>query len=382
MQFISADKIFDGTKFLPEDSVLVINNNSVKEVISGKLIGANTIRKHKGIICPGFVNAHCHLELSHLMGKIPQQTGLPEFAKQIVTNRNNFTKEQKIELAKIQDGLFVANGIAAVGDICNTDDTFEIKAKSKIHYHSFIELIGLNPAYAEKQFNSGLELINKAKAFNLSASFAPHAPYSTSLELIDLIGRYNSSNNLVTSIHNQESLEEDRFFKGLPTNFLNLYSFLNIPIDFFKAPNTSSFQHYYSYLKNTKSIFVHNTFSAKEDVELSENPYHYWCFCPKANLYIENKLPNYELFKNKTICLGTDSLASNNNLNLIEEANTILNNSSVFGIEEILSALTYNGAKALGIEEKFGSIKVGTTFLNLIAFEANEIKLFESNLLG
>lgn len=384
MQFIGADKIFDGEKFLDDGSVLGINNNVVKSIVLKDEIDENLIKKHKGIICPGFVNAHCHLELSHLHNKILQHAGLPRFAKEVVKSRNAFTNHEIIELAEIQDAEMYKNGIVAVGDICNTDITFGIKENSKLYYHSFIELIGLNPINAEIFFNKGLDLLNISKVKGLKASLAPHAPYSTSNKLIALIAGYNKNHNLVTSIHNQESKEEDKFFKGEENTFNELYKFLNIDLSFYKAPNTSSFYSYYGNIKNNKSIFVHNTFTTKEDVLLSENPQHYWCFCPKANLYIENKLPNYTLFKHKkkNICIGTDSLASNNNLNIVEEANTLLNHNNEFSIEEILSMLTLNGAKALGIDTIYGRIKEGTKFLNLIEMSDNKsFNLIKSNII-
>nr|MBP9069091.1 amidohydrolase family protein [Bacteroidia bacterium] len=104
----------------------------------------------------------------------------------------------------------------------------------------------------------------------------------------------------------------------------------------------------------------------------------FWCLCPSANLYIEDTLPNYDhLLKNtQQICFGTDSLASNSDLNLIKEAAIFY--SKTGELELSLKGLTFNGAKALGLDDKFGSfIKGKNTGLNLITTNNKDLKLIK-----
>ena len=370
MRFLKGSKLFNGKKFLPENTVLVLENNGVlKDIISDSETDILNIEKLNGIITPGFINAHCHLELSHLKSVIPTKTGIAEFAKQIIINRNKISKEEISEHQQQANKQMWEAGIVAVGDICNTNDSFKIKEQSTIFYHSFIELLGLNPINAQTNFNKGLDLLNELKYNGLIGSLAPHAPYSTSNKLIHLISEFNSQNTNVNTIHNQESEEETKFFIGEKNEFEKLYAFLNIDITWFKAPNTSSFKNFYPSLKNHNTILVHNTVTKKDDIEETNNSTTFWCFCPNANLYIENKLPRFELFSElkNTICIGTDSLASNTQLDLILEANLLLKNSAVFNLETILKCITKNGAKALSIQDKFGSFILGkNTGFNLI----------------
>ena len=180
-------------------------------------------------------------------------------------------------------------GIVAVGDISNGSHSFLIKQKSKIYYHTFIELIGLNPLNADKIMETGAELMKEADRKSLKASFVPHAPYSTSYEVMKRISEIASKNNSPVCIHNQESKEENKFFENKTGDFVNLYSSLNLPTDHFKATNKSSLQSYLEYLQTTETLMlVHNTFSSVEDVEFA-NKLHsnlFWCLCPNANLYI------------------------------------------------------------------------------------------------
>lgn len=378
MRFLTAIALFDKTSFLKKGSVLVVNNNQVLDIVDETQVPSDKIEYLDGIIAPGFVNAHCHAELSHLKSVIPQHTGLVEFARLIVSNRSNYTESEIREAAMMADEDMISNGIVAVGDICNTNFSIEHKVKSKIYYHSFIELIGLNPANKDKIVENGLMLKEEFEHAGLIASLAPHAPYSASKELIEAVEQKNG--RVVSSIHNQESEEETHFFMGNKSQIHDLYSFLKIPIDFFSAPKTSSLTNYYKRFNSKQNILVHNTFTTQKDLELAGKNF-YWCFCPNANLYIENKLPDYGLFKDQVynICIGTDSLASNGTLDICSEINTILNATSVFTLEQLLQAATYNGAKALQLNEKYGTLFGELSGLNLLDYSDNKLS-FKSKL--
>jgi cytosine/adenosine deaminase-related metal-dependent hydrolase len=378
LRFLSAIALFEKTSFLKRGSVLVVSNNEVTDIVDETNVPSDKIEYLDGIIAPGFINAHCHTELSHLKNVIPQHTGLVEFARLIVSNRSNYTESVINDAAMMADRDMISNGIVAVGDICNTSLSIGHKVTSKIYYHSFIELIGLNPNNKDKIVENGLILKGEFDDVGLSASLAPHAPYSTSNELIDLVEQKNGG--AVSSIHNQESEEEAHFFMGNKSQINDLYSFLKIPIDFFIAPKSTSLANYYNRFNSKQNILVHNTFTSKKDLELVGKSF-YWCFCPNANLYIENKLPDYSLFKDQVdkICIGTDSLASNGALDICSEINTILNASSVFTLEQLLQAATYNGAKALQLNEKFGTLYGELSCLNLLDYSDNKLR-FKSKL--
>ena len=105
-------------------------------------------------------------------------------------------------------------------------------------------------------------------------------------------------------------------------------------------------------LGNNKALLVHNTFAKKEDITE-----HYYCTCPKANLYIENTLPDYSIFDVDKLCIGTDSLASNDSLSILEELLVIQENSN-FDMNTLLKIACKNGAEALGFEQ-LGSFEKG-----------------------
>jgi aminodeoxyfutalosine deaminase len=322
VRYLSANSIFNGKEFLKEGAILVLDENDhFVEITDPSKVESSSIEHHKGTITPGFVNAHCHLELSHMHQMIPEKKGFLDFAKNIMSRRNSATLEQMIEAATQADLQMQQNGIVAVGDISNIDLTFEVKKQSKIFYHTFIELLGLDPAKTVPMLYYGIGLVNKLKALDLSGSLAPHAPYSCSTQLIKAIADENAKTNSPTSIHNQESEEENKFMRGEKSDFDELYKFLSLDISWFKPKFKSGLDAYVKALNSGKNILVHNTFSSEDDLR-SVHTNVFWCLCPSANLYIEDTLPNYDhLLKNtQQICFGTDSLASNSDLNLIKEA--------------------------------------------------------------
>lgn len=374
-----ADQIFSGTDYLPATSVLVLDAQGLlKEIVSQEQVPDSEIEHFNGILTPGFVNAHCHLELSHLKGQIPQKTGLPRFAMEVIKQRGRFSAEQQVEAMEAAEAAMWAGGIVAVGDISNGSDSFETKARSKLYYHTFVELIGLNPKNVGVILDRGNELLAKLEQLELSGSLAPHAPYSASRELIRQIAKKNALEKTPFSIHNQESLEEYKFFNGEVNGFGELYSFLNLDISWYQAPGGTSLKNYGDVLNTERSILVHNTFTGPDDIAAFSDKKINWCFCPRANLYIEGLLPEYKLFANQSVCLGTDSLASNLSLDLVEEINAILENSKFFDLETLLRSATFDGAKALGIESEFGRlIKNKNVGLNLLQRQGSRIKFIK-----
>lgn len=379
MRFLKADKLFDGRGYLADNSVLVLDDRNVlNEIIRDTDVDFGRIERLKGIITPGFVNAHCHLELSHLKGKIPKHTGLPSFAGKVISLRNTVSKEEVSEHMEEADRSMWNNGIVVVGDISNSQDSFNTKSKGKIYYHTFIELIGLNPAGAESVFGKGKALLQSLHALDLPGSLAPHAPYSTSKELIKLIGFHNSTLGAALSIHNQESAEETLFFAGEKNGFDDLYRSLGLDLSWYRAPGISSLMYYLDVLPVQPSVLVHNTFTGAADINEAANKNIFWCFCPGANTYIENRLPDFSVFNGSKsrICIGTDSLASNTQLDVVAEANLILNATKIFSEEDLLRALTSNGAEALGVQDKFGHFIAGkNTGLNLLTATGNKMRL-------
>lgn len=362
--YLSASWIFPITTEPIKNGVIVIREDGyIEDIFSAEeALAANVtgVQYYEGILIPGLINTHCHLELSHLFGKIPLHTGLPDFVQQIMQQRAGSATE--IEKAMVHaDAEMYANGIVAVGDISNQILSKEVKLNSKIYYHTFVEAMGFNPQRAQEIVAAAEN--TRDSFYPLKATIVPHAPYSVSEALFKEISRTSGEAHESVSIHNQETEEENRFFERKEGHFLKLYEFLGLDISFFEAKGKSSLQTFLPHLsKAAKTLLVHNTFTGRADLEFAALSGHrlFWCLCPNANLYIENRLPDVALLQEAglKITLGTDSLASNHQLSILAEM-LVLQEQSKVPLSALLKWATLNGAEFLGIEHQYGSFEKG-----------------------
>ncbi len=372
LRYFSADFIFPVSGAPIKDGIVALKlDGEIAGVYPAKTEKSikEPIERCNGIIVPGFINSHCHLELSHMLGKIPRAQGLIPFITSVISHRK--VDDDLVSEAMVKhDRLMFKNGIVAVGDISNHGLSKIIKQKSRIYYHTFIELLGFDPGKAETVFNKALEL--KSDFAPLSASIVPHAPYSVSEKLFGLLRDYSERHENLCSMHNQESQAETDFFMNKSGGFPDFYKMINLDINFLKPRYKSSIQSILPLLSaNQKTLLVHNTYTSSEDIAsvYASGKGINWCFCPNANLYIEGRIPdiNHFLQDDLKITIGTDSLASNDKLCVLSELKAISKCFSELPLAKTIRWATLNGAEFLGIDDRFGSIEVGKSpGLNLI----------------
>lgn len=366
MRRLSAHYIFPVDGHPLKNGIVEVNDDgTILNVIDtfGKINETEGTEFYNGILIPGFINTHCHLELSYLKGKITRHHGLAKFIETLKNIRDKEPSEIIAAKADFFDKLMWQNGIVAVGDISNDSITFPIKKESQIYYHSFLEFFGLTPQNAAKIYATTKEKIQALKLFKLNGNLVPHAPYSIAPTLFDFFKQDNYSDNEIITIHFQETQSENTYFSKQSGALYNLFQKWKITYPF-KNNFATSTDYILQYLhhKNT-TIFVHNTFATKNDTEKIkekiDNPF--LCLCPNANLYIENKLPDISMLINSEIplSLGTDSLASNSSLSILEEMKTLQKHFPELNLEEIIKWATLNGAKALKMDKTLGSFTKG-----------------------
>ena len=350
--------MFDGYRFLPKGNVIVVDyEGKILDVLEDK---KGDVLHLPGLLMPGMINSHCHLELSHMKGMIEEHTGLVNFLLSVLRGRVHHSKEMIMQTIASAEREMIKNGIVAVGDISNTTQTLNQKQQRNLQYHTFIECFGLLDSNATERFAASYKVFEEFDNDH-AASIVLHAPYSISDSLIECINKVSTGK--LTTIHNQESNEENILFKNGQGDFLKLFDAILKDHSFFSASGKTSLQTWLPKLTNQeKIILVHNTFSSKEDIAFAEasGKELYWCLCPNANLYIENTLPDIGLMMDTGchIVLGTDSLASNHQLNILDEILTIQKYHPSIPLEEKLRWATSNGAKALAMNS-VGSFEVG-----------------------
>lgn len=369
---LKADFIFDGQRLL-KDTVLVLKaDGTVLDLVDADSLDGASVESFDGILSPGLVNAHCHLELSHLKAAIETGTGLPGFVSQVMRLRHFDKAEILAAIADAETEMW-QSGIQAVGDICNTTDTLAQKQNSPIHYRNFIECLGFLPEQAKARFEYARQKVwAPMYAQNPATTLVPHAPYSVSCALLAKINEAlkdipNAHDRIIT-MHNQESAPENAFFQHGTGAFIDFYRQLGSDISFYIPTGKTSLQSVLPGMNAARIVLlVHNTFTSRADVEFAcqqaarLGQSFFYVLCPGANLYIEKRLPDITMLLETgvPIALGTDSLASNHQLSIAKEMGYLLNAYPQLGQEQLLSWATYNGARALGFEDKLGGFTKG-----------------------
>ena len=300
-----------------------------------------------GILIPGMVNAHCHLELAYLRGAIAEGGGYATFASEIGRVRGNYTTEERVRAAAVADAMMWEQGIEAVADIANDDLVMPIKERSQIEYKTMLEFFGLN--------NHDTTLLETLAQEYRNASVTPHSTYSVQeAEFNHLCKRYSP----LLSLHFLESENEALLYQH-QGSLHEWYSRMGWECEFLHH-GTPAQRVAHCIPAESHLLLVHATCATREDVTTIESALQgraTWVLCPESNRYISNLRPPVEMLADMgvNIAIGTDSLASARRLSMVD-------NMLLLGdipLVQLLSYATINGAKALGLEATKGSIEVG-----------------------
>ncbi len=367
MRKIAANYVFPIVGKPIRNGYVVFNdNNEVVEV--GQLDGeCQDTEFYNGILCPGFTNAHNHVELSHLVGAFEQATGMSGFINQINALRNTVDKEGRIKALEGQMEKMYREGVSAMADISNCSESFACKAKSPMYTRTFLELFGSEPKDAEDVLNGGKELAKVACEYGIDAAITPHSCYTMSPDLLAMAAQEGLKSGYL-SYHSQESDEEEELIvsgtgaladnykgRGLSTPPVTgkpaLVYFIDRLLSFSKSPVEGNV------------LLVHNVAINQESIDYAKehlaNPF--FAICPLSNIFIHRALPPLDLMRKNglKICLGTDSLSSNTVLSIAKEIVCLHENFPHIQLEEILEWACLNGAVMLGKDNVYGSFEAG-----------------------
>lgn len=350
-------KYLPGQVLLPDGKLHAGVSVSVRS--DGEVVGTNPEENTEGciildgILVPGFINGHCHLELSGLKNVIPEATRLGGFIREIVTARTTYDTDAAT--MKEWDRFMWDNGIQGTGDICNTAASIEIKRGSRIRYHSFIEMYDVTEDRTSETMQKGVVLSEEFRSSGLSCSYAPHAPYSVTPALQAGISKLNDGR--ISSMHFMEDRSERELLEQQTGELYDTMSEMGAALLWMKdnRKGIGLLDPYWS--GDGTRILVHNTYINQEDIdhlaESADIDRIWFCLCPNANLYIERQLPDIGLLAGNglNMMIGTDSLASNQQLSVITEVNTLLENFPSMDAADVLSWATINGADAFGWDD-------------------------------
>lgn len=320
-----------------------------------------------GALVPGFVNAHCHVELSHLHGKFRKGTGMAGFIDQINELRDWAGRETKIELTRRWMDKMWNDGVSAMADISNDDSSFEVKKSHPLYTRTFLEVFGSEPEMCEGVMSDVMKLNETASAYGIDAAPTPHSCYTMSPQLLSASAAAGLKSGFL-SYHSQESQEEeDLLMTGTGAMYENRKrSGMSTP----PVTGESSLKYFLDRLAaacpapyDQNILLVHNVCLKQNDIDalkkVMKNPY--FAICPLSNIFIHNALPPVELMRKNglAIAVGTDSLSSNDDLDMVKELACLHEAFPEVPMSEMLEWACLNGARFLGKEDELGSFAPG-----------------------
>lgn len=348
-----------------KEGTLLIADGKIKEIggktnLRKRYPRITTIELGNGILLPGFVNAHTHLELGWITRRMGNFNGFIEWLEQIIRAKKTGTTREEIEKST-RNGIksLIVNGVTTVGEVSSFGGIDKpILKKSGLRTVLFIELFDRNEDFLKAQRFEQEELFEE-RPF-------PHAPYSCSPNFLKKLARFQSKTEIPSGIHLAESPDEVKFLRGYKNGFEQKIFPLIEKGPFHRIKARSPFQ----YLKELKSFYktkvttVHMVHVHPAEIEEIKKNEIGVVLCPRSNYFLKVGAPPIKHYSElDRIGIGTDGLSSNFNFDFFEElrffyliANKIAGRDAAFFT---VYAATLGGAKSIFLEHKIGSIEKG-----------------------
>ena len=351
-----------------ENGVFIVDGSRILEIGAAREI----LRHHTGpvvdigevAVMPGMINAHCHLDYTLMRGAILTVHGFSQWVSRINSLKRSLTDSDYLHATQLGFEELRKNGVTTVFDIVATPQTLPLLPPPPIRAWSFLELIDVRPRPWIEEIAFGSWLFFSGNRGRLGGfGLSPHAPYTASAKMYELALECSRVLNLPITTHVAESGEEYEMFAESRGQ---LYDFLRkLGRRMTDCGSTSPLRHLIENgLINHDCIVAHLNELDDRDLELLERSE--WrnlqiVHCPKSHRFLHHKrFPLEELRKRGlNICLGTDSLASNDSLDLFSEMRLAKKNYPTLSAQDLLEMVTIRPARALKLERSLGKVAPG-----------------------
>ncbi len=350
---VSSKPVRDAALLAEKETILATGTRA--ELLPMYASEAKVVQLESAVMAPGWVNTHCHLELSALRNQLKSFDNFPEWINRLIEHRARFSDEELRSAARDGARELVASGCVLVGDVTNGLLLKDEEIDSRLKRVVFYELLGFNPDAAEDIFQ---EASVKIQTENPAALCTPHAPYSTSPRLMQLL----HERNRLQSVHLAESPEEVSFLQDGSGPFRAFLETRGIETGSWTAPGKSPVAYLGTLgVLDRKMLLVHGVQVNQDDLNYIQSQQVGVSICARSNARMNvGQAPLEEYLKrNILLSIGTDSLASNDDLDMNKEINYLFNNFSGISPAELIKLATLNGAIALQQETYYGSLEPG-----------------------
>jgi aminodeoxyfutalosine deaminase len=365
--------IVGGCLRVKDDSIVQVGTwERMQAGLSRAELAAETVRDlPDSVILPGLINAHCHLELGMARGLLPRSEAFPMWVSRLRKSLEGAGPAQYREAARLGALECLKHGTTTIVDVGNTGESFPELAGLPIRSFPHLELIGLDPQVAEARMSSALKRLTELPPANnrYHPGVTCHAPYSCSPDLLRRVAESGRLRSGPYTLHVAESAEESAMFRegrGALFEFCRrIYPSLRLrggesPVGFMSRNG----------LIQRGSLFAHCNHVDAADIRILADTETSVVHCPRSREFFNHQGFPLALFREAgvNLCLGTDSLASNDGLSLFDEMAEFHRGHPEVPGRDILAMATVNGAKALGRGDELGRLRPGA-LADFIALE-------------
>jgi cytosine/adenosine deaminase-related metal-dependent hydrolase len=304
-----------------------------------------------GILMPPLVNAHLHLELSALAGRLPVGKGFDPWVKALLRERDTMGIPALIRAARHAAQALPGQGTGLVGEVSTLGIT-----------RSLLSDQGLAGVWFREYLGTGHPDPTLVTDFPLSVSAAGHAPHTTSPDLLVFLKNLTQKQGLVFSIHAAESDAETQFLAGNNRPWHDFLVQRGIDPGDWPVGNKTPVMYLNDLgILGPGTLAVHLLQTTGSDLDVLADTQTRICLCPRSNANLHGRLPDIPAMLNRGLnpALGTDSLASCDSLSIFDEMTFVRRHCPAVSPTDILTMATKNGAMALGLADQFGTLDPG-----------------------
>ncbi len=346
-----------------ENGQLVVENGIIRDIFydTSKPIEGELIDLSDCLVLPGFVNAHCHLSLSILKQRITRHNSFTDWVKSMTEENKVVSFKNRVLAMHAQAKVMARSGVTALVDFLPQGDFIAEYASLPFRQTLLLEVLGFLPSSVDPIMKYLESTLNYELNDNglISYGLAPHAPYSVSPKLFEGVKRLSEKYDCPISCHVAEFPEELQFLQDGSGDMKDFLIELGVYDDCWVPPAKSPAQYLDSLGVLDSLVAVHLNLVGN-DLDLLKSKKVKSVFCPQSTRWFgrEKYMPVRDLLDlGMVVGLGTDSLASNESLNFLDEIRAAEAMLADVSQEEILFMATRGGAETVGMD--CGLIEVG-----------------------